>query len=436
MALLSDDEVDHLLEGYEAADEGSWMVGVDSGEDVRGRECGVGSWGEERHLRPHAGSSVVLDADVSCSRMVVGDDHGCGRGASSSSHGWMGAGEMSMMRNRDESRRKRNDEGVAPSQEVLGVDEDEEFTLPLSANDAGEAEAAVGAEVGASESGSGRVRLRMKTKQADRECRMEESSGRQKYKDKDVFHEVLRKAMCAKLRARRSAIADAPVREVRKLATSQLQRLSAARKLQMVKEYMEGHPADVTAEKEVIVQRVIRSLEQSDKRVVEKGKQLLPKSVSDAAFLRGYWALLTWNAPGWVWKKHVLGIDQCDLEKAVLQLRMHNVIMKLWLGIQESLEAHRSRIGVDRWTLSLEVSPETWEAGQIRLHLHGSLQAMNHVLHVRSSEELVVCGAQPFLSRMASAEHGDQSAYAVNAGASHFYCSVLKKGQVGELSIV
>eukprot|EP00975_Prorocentrum_lima_P038814 8154550-Prorocentrum_lima.AAC.1 len=56
---------------------------------------------------------------------------------------------------------------------------------------------------------------------------------------------------------------------------------------------------------------------------------------------------------------------------------------------------HVQRMGVDRWALSMEVSPEMWLDGELRIHVHASLQKWRSAMYAKHASELVVGNAEP-----------------------------------------
>eukprot|EP00975_Prorocentrum_lima_P006335 1366323-Prorocentrum_lima.AAC.1 len=52
-------------------------------------------------------------------------------------------------------------------------------------------------------------------------------------------------------------------------------------------------------------------------------------------------------------------------------------VKECWAVMEKGVEWIVQRYSVERWAMSMEVSPETWEEGQLRLHLHLSLQRIN-----------------------------------------------------------
>eukprot|EP00975_Prorocentrum_lima_P011330 2408425-Prorocentrum_lima.AAC.1 len=61
--------------------------------------------------------------------------------------------------------------------------------------------------------------------------------------------------------------------------------------------------------------------------------------------------------------------------------------------MEKGVERIVQRFDVERWAMSLEVSPETWLQGELRLHLHLSLQRIHGVMVAAFAHDLAVDGA-------------------------------------------
>eukprot|EP00975_Prorocentrum_lima_P047254 9882055-Prorocentrum_lima.AAC.1 len=52
-------------------------------------------------------------------------------------------------------------------------------------------------------------------------------------------------------------------------------------------------------------------------------------------------------------------------------------VTQCWAVMEKAVEVIVQRFAMERWAMSMEVSPATWEEGELRVHLHLSLQRMN-----------------------------------------------------------
>eukprot|EP00975_Prorocentrum_lima_P034070 7158291-Prorocentrum_lima.AAC.1 len=84
--------------------------------------------------------------------------------------------------------------------------------------------------------------------------------------------------------------------------------------------------------------------------------------------------LLTWNSPEWVWPRGDVDLARGDLAECLPAIRLLPRVMSLWLRVYSDILMHVERMAVDRWALSMEVSPDTWLEGELRIHVHASFQ--------------------------------------------------------------
>eukprot|EP00975_Prorocentrum_lima_P037743 7939934-Prorocentrum_lima.AAC.1 len=66
--------------------------------------------------------------------------------------------------------------------------------------------------------------------------------------------------------------------------------------------------------------------------------------------------------------------------------------------MEKGVERIVQKFDVERWAMSMEVSPETWSDRELRLHLHLSLQRMHGAMVAAFAHDLAVCGACPMAS--------------------------------------
>eukprot|EP00975_Prorocentrum_lima_P031502 6613135-Prorocentrum_lima.AAC.1 len=74
----------------------------------------------------------------------------------------------------------------------------------------------------------------------------------------------------------------------------------------------------------------------------------------------------------------------------------------------------------------MEVSPETWLEGELRIHVHASFQKWRGAMYAKHASELVVCNASPVNSVQLGDVGADCRSKASGAAVCHFYCSMDK----------
>eukprot|EP00975_Prorocentrum_lima_P034131 7172397-Prorocentrum_lima.AAC.1 len=77
----------------------------------------------------------------------------------------------------------------------------------------------------------------------------------------------------------------------------------------------------------------------------------------------------------------------------------------------------------------MEVSPDTWLEGELRIHLHASFQKFHGAMYAKHASELAVCNAAPVTAVLLGDVGADCRSKSTGAAACHFYCSMEKIGQ-------